>query len=248
MIELTNPIKIAIAFSLTIFIANMVSVFVFRKFQISIRKINLVYNPFFSLIKFKHDKVEYSLGWLPMGGYVASKEEIFEFEDESPIEKKMGINLHLYNLFILLLVFFILVFGSYNGFRGFENLYHYNSLSYQMVKGDIVAPILIKTLQQKGIWNDFGFIFSLFFSYIFLGYLMQLAAKIKKIGWVIQLCILTCSIFFVYVHFKIFVVCATFIDFIYFYATIIVSSAILLCITFLILKNFNLQEQNDYAK
>ncbi|WP_298121991.1 hypothetical protein [Flavobacterium sp.] len=235
----------AIAFALIIFIANMVFVFVFRKLKISIKKINFMYNPFISLIKFRRNNVEYSLGWLPIGGYVGPQEEIFEFENEATTVTKSRITLHLYNLSILLVLFFVIVFGRYNSFKGFENLYHFFNLSYQMVKGDITAPMLINTLQQKGIWNDFVFIFSLFFSYTFLGYLLQLAEEIKKIGWLLKLSILACSLFFGYVHLKIFLVCVTLMDLMYFYDTMIVVSALLLGITFLILKNFHLQEQND---
>ena len=244
MIDFTNPIKIGISTALIIFIYNIVGVFVFRKMQMSVKQVNFILNPFFSLIKFRHNRVEYSLGWLPLGGYVAPVEELTEASSFSKVEEKHK-KLHLYNLLMLLSVFFILVFGMHINFTGFKNLYEFYSLSFQMVFGKLSANDLINTLSQKGIWNDFGFLFSLIFTYILLSSFFQLAGQIKRIGWVLVLTIAIYCLVLFYVHYKIFKGTINYFDFINFYITALLSSTILFLLAFLMLRNFNLQEKNS---
>lgn len=244
MIDFTNPIKLGVSFALIMFIYNIVGVFVFRKMEKSIKEINFIMNPFFSLIKFSHNKVKYSLGWLPLGGYVAPVEEPTEPISFLKVEEKPT-KLYLYSLLMLLSVFFVLVFVMYNNFSGFESLYQFYSLSFQMVFGKVSANDLINTLSQKGIWTDFRFLFSILFIYSLLSNLFQLAAQIKKIGLVLELILSIIGLIWIYVHYKIFKVSINYLDFIYFYISTLLSSAIMLLLAFLVLKNFNLNETKE---
>ena len=62
--------------------------FAFAKlFKTRVEKFYLFFNPWFSLLKFKHKETTYGLGWLPLGGYVKISGMIDESMDKDQMKK-----------------------------------------------------------------------------------------------------------------------------------------------------------------
>lgn len=240
MYEIPTPVKIAIALHIIIAIVSFISIFSYRKFNISIKKVSYLVDPFFNLKKVTKNNVDYILGWLPIGSYVGPNEFKSDLENRLATEKNLLLNINLYNITYIFLAFLATVFLIHQGPKGLQDIWDFNLQCLQLLQGKITANEMVSRLHQKGLWNDFRFIFGLAFFYIHFGYLSQLGGEIKKIGWLLQLLVVAACIAIAYVDYRVFMVHFSLLDILYFYGASILSGAVLLFVSYLIIRKFNL--------
>ena len=83
---LIQALQFVFALSLLVTIHEMGHFLAARMLGIRVDKFYLFFNPWFSLYKRKIGKVEFGIGWLPLGGYVSiydSREKLFNQEEEA---------------------------------------------------------------------------------------------------------------------------------------------------------------------
>ena len=87
METLIKIVQFFMAFTLIVGIHEFGHFIMARLFGIRVEKFYILFNPWFSLFKFKHGDTEYGLGWLPLGGYVKIAGMIDESMDTEQMQQ-----------------------------------------------------------------------------------------------------------------------------------------------------------------
>ena len=87
---LIKILQFFMAFTLIVGIHEFGHFIMARLFGIRVEKFYILFDPWFSLFKFKRGETEYGLGWLPLGGYVKIAGMIDESLDTEQM-KQLGL-------------------------------------------------------------------------------------------------------------------------------------------------------------
>ncbi len=77
MIIVIKTIQFFLCLSLLVLIHELGHFIAARAFRMRVDKFNIFFDPWFAILKFRRRETQYSIGWLPIGGYVKLNEDTF---------------------------------------------------------------------------------------------------------------------------------------------------------------------------
>lgn len=233
---LAIPLYFGISFSVAIFLFNLLECYFCRRLGIAVTGVTVLFEPGFRFFRFEKNNIEYRLGWLPVGSLIKNNLREDVLPDLFNGEKDFRIRKVKYYLFpsvmVLLLVTILLI---NNDISGFGTLADFFVASGKFVMGTFDFFHYNQSFSRLHGGNHFflSLALILFLMLISEFFILMNGSFLKYLGYVLLFAFMA-----VYMVFAFKLLAGLSIrSLAIFYTACLVSSALLLVVSSLIIKN-----------